>query len=941
MSKTELISARKRIQQRREADFEKTTVAYTGKITSRNGSVHVPGILNHVWVLPTDESEPEAVYNRTVKDTRPDLPVVVGFFPKSTVLEILRTDVEHLAGYAETGGLDVPNHGDTHRSPKAGGDDPTWVDRDLIIDQLYLSPGSGLAVNVSPYEYDSLTGARVYFPGQINFSIAAHKPASGLARYVLVYLDTADNTVKAVAGATSPDLDWYIPAKPDTPAGGVTAGYVRLDGSQTAVIRNDIDQGRRLVIPTGLLNRVIFNAKGDLLTATAADTPAILTVGTDGYVLTADSGQATGLKWAEASGGWPFDALKVISPTNASADTTTVQGAFDTGDALDIFLVDPGTYVENVTANKLISIIGDDAARCVLRGTTSDTPVINATAAALFKELTVTNEAGGTTAACVNVSTSLISPQFYNLRVLKSLGGGTTGVGFDISAGTGIWIENCRISISNGTNRYGLRVTGTATFTVTVVGGSISAATADVLVNNSNATVRLWGPVLTGGGLSITAGTVTGWWYDSSGGLHIIGGGWPYNDVHNVGGNARLATVEAALNDAGVGAGDVVELGQDSTEDAVGLDKAVTVQGVSREFTLTVDNSANGLNISANDARAENLNVVNTTTAATTYGVYCNATGIVLERVSALVAAGGTTRYGIAVPSSMDATLRDCTGQGTGGGGTNIGLVVDGTATVYGGEFSGDDYSLAIGAAGTVSLYGPRLNGDIFNSGTITDDSWWFDADGNLKFAAGDVYPAGDLGGLFQRSPNHWRTPTDHFNVFSGYTWLNSGSYSGAPSTVDVATYPSLLKLTNSSTGTKHFAYVASAATIFYCRLAKGPIVFSGIRIDDGTENNYLELGLADDTTGLVKLQARQRAGGGVTTTDFLTGLVPAFYLIRIAIGGATGFGYIVKDSPIPFFAGTIGAASFTPARIGIIHEQGASASVNEYMTLVDFIEYA
>lgn len=449
--------------------------------------------------------------------------------------------------------------------------------------------------------------------------------------------------------------------------------------------------------------------------------------------------------------GWPFDALKVISPTNASAEATTVQGAFDTGDALDIFLVDPGTYVETITANKLISIVGGEAARCIIRGTTSDTPVINATAAALFKELTVTNEAGGTTAACVNVSTSLISPQFYNLRVSKSLGGGTTGVGFDISAGTGIWIENCRISISNGTNRYGLRVTGTATFTVTVVGGSISAATADVLVNNSNATVRLWGPVLTGGGLSITAGTVTGWWYDSSGGLHIIGGGWPYNDVHNVGGNARLATVEAALNDAAVGAGDVVELGQDSTEDAVALDKTVTVQGKSREFVLTVDNSANGLNISANGARVERLNVVNTTTAATTYGVYCNATGIVLERVSALVAAGGTTRYGIAVPSSMDATLRDCTAQGTGGGGTNAGLVVDGTAVVYDGELSGD-YSLLVGAAGNVTLKDVTLVGNIYSAGGpirgTARDAKGRDCGVIVTNTSGGAVVAGDVGYL-------------------------------------------------------------------------------------------------------------------------------------------------------------------------------------------------
>lgn len=583
--------------------------------------------------------------------------------------------------------------------------------------------------------------------------------------------------------------------------------------------------------------------------------------------------------------GWPFDALKVISPTNASAEATTVQGAFDTGDALDIFLVDPGLYVENVTANKLISIVGGEAARCVLRGKTSDTPVINATAAALFKELTVTNEAGGTTAACVNASTSLVSPQFYNLRVSKSLGGGTTGVGFDISAGTGIWIENCRINISNGTNRYGIRVTGTATFTVTVVGGSISAATADVLVNNSNATVRLWGPVLTGGGLSVSAGTVTGWWYDSGGGLHIIGGGWPYNDVHNVGGNARLATVEAALNDAAVGAGDVVELGQDSTEDAVALDKTVTVQGKSREFVLTVDNSANGLNISANGARAERLNVVNTTTAATTYGVYCNATGIVLERVSALVAAGGTTRYGIAVPSSMDATLRDCTGEGTGGGGTNIGLVVDGTAYVYGGEFSGDDYSLAIGAAGTISLYGPRLNGPIFNSGTITDDSWWYDADGNLKLAAGDVYPVGDARGLMRRfvSPPTLDV-TDHFRsgvIPSGYTWAaTSGVMNGTPTLLGYAENSDWLGSTGNAAGNRHFLQKAVpnvAANwqnkIFECSVRAGGGCEAGIRIDNGNSASnqpYLEF-FSDATAGngthTLKIRRRDAVDGGETTT--------------------------------------------------------------------------
>lgn len=49
--------------------------------------------------------------------------------------------------------------------------------------------------------------------------------------------------------------------------------------------------------------KAIVDQKGDLIAATAADTVDRLAVGTDGFVLTADSTQATGLKWASAAAG--------------------------------------------------------------------------------------------------------------------------------------------------------------------------------------------------------------------------------------------------------------------------------------------------------------------------------------------------------------------------------------------------------------------------------------------------------------------------------------------------------------------------------------------------------------------------------------------------------------------------------------------------------------
>lgn len=60
------------------------------------------------------------------------------------------------------------------------------------------------------------------------------------------------------------------------------------------------------------ISKTIVNAKGDLLAATANDTVTRVAVGTNGTILTADSTEATGVKWAAAPVSESFNPLLLI-----------------------------------------------------------------------------------------------------------------------------------------------------------------------------------------------------------------------------------------------------------------------------------------------------------------------------------------------------------------------------------------------------------------------------------------------------------------------------------------------------------------------------------------------------------------------------------------------------------------------------------------------------
>ena len=143
---------------------------------------------------------------------------------------------------------------------------------------------------------------------------------------------------------------------------GGTTGQVLAKASGT-----DLDFTWVAQDDSNAIQNAIVDAKGDLIAATAADTPARLAVGTNGLVLTADSTAATGLKW---------DYGKVVQIVAA---TTSSQVVISTSTLTDTNLT--ATITPKSASNKILVMVsqngvlkdtGNTSCGIVLkRGTTS------------------------------------------------------------------------------------------------------------------------------------------------------------------------------------------------------------------------------------------------------------------------------------------------------------------------------------------------------------------------------------------------------------------------------------------------------------------------------------------------------------------------------------------------------------------------------------------
>jgi hypothetical protein len=144
---------------------------------------------------------------------------------------------------------------------------------------------------------------------------------------------------------TTPNFGWPVPTSTDLVKDGATAiealgdsidaSLLDLKGGTTGQVLSktsatDMDFTWVTSDDANAIQNTIVDAKGDLIAATAADTPARLAVGTNGQILTADSTAATGLKWN--------------TPTSASGLTLITRQSFSNVAGINFTNVFTSTY---------------------------------------------------------------------------------------------------------------------------------------------------------------------------------------------------------------------------------------------------------------------------------------------------------------------------------------------------------------------------------------------------------------------------------------------------------------------------------------------------------------------------------------------------------------------------------------------------------------------
>jgi hypothetical protein len=176
---------------------------------------------------------------------------------------------------------------------------------------------------------------------------------------------------------TTPNFGWPVPTSTDLVKDGavaieslgdaIDASLLDLKGGTTGQVlakatNTDMDFTWVAQDDSNAIQNAIVDAKGDLIAATAADTPARLAVGANDTVLTADSSTATGLKWATPSGG---SGMTLLASGSLSGSTLTISSISQSYINLQLFIDNVVCSLTNESVKIQVNGTGNNNFYCV------------------------------------------------------------------------------------------------------------------------------------------------------------------------------------------------------------------------------------------------------------------------------------------------------------------------------------------------------------------------------------------------------------------------------------------------------------------------------------------------------------------------------------------------------------------------------------------------
>ena len=251
-----------------------------------------------------------------------------------------------------------------------------------------------------------------------------------------------------------------------------TSGYVlkKRDDANTGW---DTLSGDLSAAGTGI-NETILDAKGDLIAASAADTAAKLTVGADGTILVAASGQSTGLQWQSLStaGIQPLDAeLTALAGLTSAADKGIQFTGSGTAATYDLTAAGKALLDDANAAAQLVTLGAAPTASPTFTGT-----VTLPADQALSGNPTTTTQSSGNSSTRIATTAFVAAaitkpPQILEYALSDETTAITTGLKLTTRAPFAFTLTNVRISLtttsSSGNPAVDMKESGTTVFSTT------------------------------------------------------------------------------------------------------------------------------------------------------------------------------------------------------------------------------------------------------------------------------------------------------------------------------------------------------------------------------------------------------------------------------------------------------------------------------------------